>query len=160
MQYSALILPVLDLNRTSRFYKDVLGQNTVLVDESTVCLECGVQFKQSKILKQKSAVCLRFETEKLDTFAQINGKIIRNRSMEELQDTVILYDPDGYKILVCESLYSVACRQFLGGNSIKQTAVMLSCPIENVRVWYKRFWDEMRTEPSDAILYDTCIYSV
>jgi len=176
MRYGSTLLTVKDMDRSVRFYCNVLGLRVVHDFGSNVTLTGGISLQtedswmfmigQEHLGYGGNDAELYFEETDFDGFIErLDGMDIRyvHRTIEHRwgQRVVRIYDPDKHIIEIGEDLRSV-CRRFLGrGMNSHQIAERMDVPVEFIRSCLAR--DRLETErlilrpwgPADAHdLYD------
>lgn len=151
MKYTSTLIAVKDMERSKRFYYDVLGLNVISDFGANVTLAGGIALqtidtwkdfihkKSEEIVFQNNAVEMYFEEDDIDTFV---SKLSAFEDLEYVhplfehpwgQRVVRFYDPDRHIIEVGENIVMVV-RKFIGsGLSVQETAVRMDVPVDYVQ---------------------------
>ena len=148
MKYKSTLIAVKDMDKSRRFYHDVLGLEVTADFGANVTLEGGLVLQtldtwQSFIRTQSvtlphNAGELYFEEEDMDAFCE-RLKAFDISYVHELfehrwgQRVIRFYDPDGHIIEVGESLETVIRRFVDAGLTAEQTAHRMDVPLDFVR---------------------------
>jgi len=148
MKYTGTLIAVRDMERSKRFYHDVLGLEAAADFGANVTLEGGVVLQTcdtwqafiegEPVVLPNHAGELYFEEEHMDEFCS-HLKSFDIRYVHELlehrwgQRVVRFYDPDGHVIEVGERLDAVILRFMEQGLSPEETAVRMDIPLAFVR---------------------------
>ncbi len=151
MRYTATLLAVRDMERSKRFYYEVLGLEIVADFGANVTLTGGIALQtvdtwagflnraNDEIVFKNNAAELYFEEDQIDEFAArlaaTPGIAYVHPLLEHPwgQRVVRFYDPDGHIIKVEENM-SIVVRRFLdSGLSVKETAVRMDVPKDYVQ---------------------------
>jgi len=148
MKFQGTLISVTDMERSKRFYRDVLSLNITADFGANVTLDGGiflqtlVSWKEfirtDQITFQNNACELYFEEADMDAFAE-HLKAFDIAYIHPLfehrwgQRVVRFYDPDRHIIEVGEAL-PVVVRRFLSqGLTAEETAVRMDVPLEYVQ---------------------------
>lgn len=151
MRYTATLLGVRDMERSKRFYYEVLGLEVVADFGANVTLTGGIALQTAdtwakfihktydEIVFQNNAAELYFEEDRIDGFAAKLAAMPDLAYVHPLlehpwgQRVVRFYDPDGHMIEVGENM-AIVVRRFLdSGLSVKETAVRMDVPEDYVQ---------------------------
>lgn len=151
MRYTATLLAVRDMERSKRFYYEILGLEVVTDFGANVTLTGGIALQTAdtwskfvrktndEIIFQSNAAELYFEEDRIDDFAAklaaAPGIAYVHPLLEHPwgQRVVRFYDPDGHIIEVGENM-AIVVRRFLdSGLSVKETAARMDVPEDYVR---------------------------
>lgn len=148
MKFQGALVAVTDMERSKRFYRDVLGLNITADFGANVTLDGGI-FLQSldswaefirtdRIIFQNNAFELYFEEADIDAFAEhLKGYDIAyvHPLFEHRwgQRVVRFYDPDRHVIEVGEALSAVVRRFLSQGLTAGETARRMDVPLDYVR---------------------------
>jgi len=151
MRYTATLLAVRDMERSKRFYYEVLGLEVVADFGANVTLTGGIALQtvdtwagflnraNDEIVFKNNAAELYFEEDQIDEFAArlaaTPGIAYVHPLLEHPwgQRVVRFYDPDGHIIEVGENI-AIVVRRFLdSGLSVKETAVRMDVPEDYVQ---------------------------
>jgi catechol 2,3-dioxygenase-like lactoylglutathione lyase family enzyme len=151
MKYICTLIAVEDMERSKRFYRDVMGLEVVSDFGANVVLTGGlalqtidtwiefIQNPESGVILQNNASELYFEEDDLDAFIEklkaMEGIEFVHPILEHSwgQRVVRFYDPDKHIIEVGESMDKVIRRFIDGGLSPEETAVRMDVPADFVR---------------------------
>lgn len=151
MKFIAPMLVVSDMERSKRFYRDVLGLRVTMDFGANVTLTGGFSLqteeswrgfiRREDIFYGGNSMEVYFEESDFDAFI---GKLAAIPGIEYLhpaeesswgQRAVRFYDPDRHIIEVGESIKDV-CRRFLAsGMTAAQAAARMDVPEKLVRAW-------------------------
>ncbi|WP_400225639.1 VOC family protein [Methanomethylophilus alvi] len=147
MRFVGTLVAVKDMERSRRFYKDVLGLGAVSDFGANVTLEGGIFLQtmdtwktfigKTDISLPDNAGELYFEESDFDAFCghleHMDVKYV-HRPVEHTwgQRAVRLYDPDGHMIEVGEELDSVILRFIRNGMTAEETASRMDIPLKTV----------------------------
>lgn len=151
MKFKNPLLVVTDMERSKKFYKEVLGLRVIMDFGANVTLTGGLclQTKETwqefihaegdEILFGGKNMEIYFEEDDFDAFAE---KLQKMETIDYVhpviehrwgQRAVRFYDPDKHIIEVAENLKSV-CRRFLeSGMTEEETAVRMDVPLKFVK---------------------------
>ena len=151
MKYSATLLVVEDIDRSRKFYCDVLGLHVTADFGANITLTGGISLQTKKSWMkfiQKPEKEIRFWGNDAEIYFEeddLTAFVEKLRSFEEIalihnivehdwgQRAIRFYDPDGHVIEVSESMKFV-CRRFLQqGLSIEETAKQSQMPVRFVK---------------------------
>ncbi|MDV3428596.1 MAG: VOC family protein [Bacillota bacterium] len=148
MKYISTLIAVADMEKSKKWYADVLGLEVVADFGANVTLAGGVVLqtldtwkefiRTDNILLPNNAYELYFEEESMDDFWK-HLKSFDICYVHELfehrwgQRAVRFYDPDKHIIEVGEKLDVVIKRFILQGMSVEETAVRMDIPVDFVR---------------------------
>ena len=151
MRYTATLLAVRDMERSKRFYYEVMGLEVVADFGANVTLTGGIALQtvdtwakfirraNNEIIFQSNAAELYFEEDRIDDFA---AKLAATPNLVYVhpllehswgQRVVRFYDPDGHIIEVGENIALVVRRFLDSGLSVKETAVRMDVPEDYVQ---------------------------
>ena len=151
MKYTSTLIAVKDIERSKRFYYDVLGLDVISDFGANVTLTGGIALqtidtwidfihkKSEEVVFQNNAIELYFEEDDIDTFV---SKLSVFKELEYVhplfehpwgQRVVRFYDPDKHIIEVGENMTMVVRKFIESGLSIQQTAVRMDVPLDYVR---------------------------
>lgn len=147
MKYAGTLIAVKDMEKSRRFYRDVLGLGTAADFGANVALDGGVFLqtldswksfiRTDKVILPNNAAELYFEEEDMDAFCE-RLKEFDIRYVHELfehpwgQRVVRFYDPDGHIIEVGEKMDAVVRRFAESGLSAEETAERMDVPLDFV----------------------------
>ena len=149
MKYTSTLLAVNDMEKSKRFYYDVLGLDVTSDFGANVTLAGGISLqtidtwkgfiKSEEVVFQNNAVELYFEEDDIDSFV---SKLSHFKDLEYIhslfehpwgQRVVRFYDPDKHIIEVGENMVMVV-RKFIGsGLSVQETAIRMDVPVDYVQ---------------------------
>lgn len=148
MKYKSTLLAVKDMEKSKKFYKDVLGLRVILDFGENVTLTGGIAlqsidswkgFIEGKDILLKSNSCeLYFEEDNFDAFIEklrgINNIEYVHETKEHPwgQRVVRIYDCDGHIIEVGENMKNVVKRFEKSGLTANQIAERMDVPIKYV----------------------------
>lgn len=147
MKYTSTMIVVKDIEKSKRFYRDVLGMEITADFGASVTLDNAVALQtldtwKAFIGKDQIAFCsncaeLYFEEDNIESFCSRLNKfdICYVHEMVEHswgQRAVRFYDPDKHIVEVAESLNAVCKRFFSSGMTAKQIAKRMDVPEEFV----------------------------
>ena len=148
MKFTSTLIAVSDLEKSKRFYQDVLGLDIIADFGANVTLTGGVvlqtletwkQFinkNEEQIIFKNNSMELYFEEDDMDKFIEKLNKFKDIVFVHELiehswgQRVVRLYDPDMHVIEVGENIKMVVKRFIQSGLSIEETAVRMDVSVE------------------------------
>ncbi|MBR5429557.1 MAG: VOC family protein [Firmicutes bacterium] len=147
MRYTGTLIAVEDMERSKRFYHDVLGLEATADFGANVTLDGGLFLqtrdtwasfiRTDRIVLPHNAGELYFEEENIEEFCER----LRNCGVRYVhepvehpwgQRVVRFYDPDGHIIEVGEKLEAVVGRFLAGGLTVSETARRMDVPEEYV----------------------------
>lgn len=148
MQYKGTLIAISDMEKSKKFYQDLLGMNVIGDFGANVQLENGL-FSETKdtweniiankeIKPDHNAGELYFETQDMDAFL----KLLEMFQIEYVhepkehswgQRAVRFYDPDHHMIEVAEDLVMVMMRFADSGMSVEEVAVRMDVPVSYVK---------------------------
>jgi catechol 2,3-dioxygenase-like lactoylglutathione lyase family enzyme len=152
--FHSVVLFVKDLEKSKKFYTEVLGQEVEYDFGNNIGLKGGISLwkimadhvisrsgKHSRI-KATKAFEIYFETDDLNTFQEIIVKQklnILHDLMEEPwgQRTIRFYDPDNNLIEVGETLATFVTRMAISGMNPVEISAKTTIPVEIVRALLK-----------------------
>ena len=149
-QFHSVVLFVKDLQKSKKFYTEVLGQEVEYDFGNNIGLKDGISLwkimpdhvislsRKHSRTKATKAYEIYFETNDIDTFQEI---IVRHKLnilhdlMEEPwgQRTIRFYDPDNNLIEVGETLGTFVTRMAKSGMMPEEISVKTTIPVEIVR---------------------------
>lgn len=151
MKYTSTLIAVKDMEKSKRFYYDVLGLNVISDFGANVTLAGGIALqtidtwkdfihkRSDEIVFQNNAVELYFEEDNIDTFVSKLTSFVDLEYVHSLfehpwgQRVVRFYDPDKHIIEVGENMVMVV-RKFIGsGLSVQETATRMDVPVDYVQ---------------------------
>lgn len=147
MEYRSTLLAVSDMERSKRFYREVLGLEATADYGANVVLTGGISLQTleswtsllgtDRVTLPNRAGELYFETEDVGAFWQTlqeKGVALAHPLVEQRwgQRAVRFYDPDGHLLEVGESLETVIRRFAAQGLSPRQTALRMEVPLAMV----------------------------
>ena len=153
MKYSSTLIAVADMEKSRRFYHDVLGQEVVADFGANVALDGGIALqtmdtwtsfiRTDKVVLPNNAGELYFEEEDMDAFCEHLKQfdICYVHPLFEHrwgQRVVRFYDPDKHIIEVGEKLDAVILRFVEQGLSAEETAARMDIPVEFVTACLKK----------------------
>lgn len=155
MRYCNTLIAVKDMERSLKFYKDLFCQEVTIDLGWCKTLTCGITlqehfdkiagFEEDTMKYRPNTMELYFETENFEAFIDLLERYPDVERLHEpktypwLQRGIHIFDPSGHLIEVAESMYSVACRQFVQGKSIEETAKLTQHPLNVVQEWFKEY---------------------
>ena len=147
MNYITTLIAVKNMEKSKKFYRDVLGLNVVTDLGSNVTLDGGLVLqtldswksfiRTDEVILPNNAVELYFEEEDFDEFL----KHLKSFDIEYVhevfehrwgQRVVRFYDLDNHIIEVGEKIDSVVCRFIKNGLSVEETAKRMDVPLDFV----------------------------
>ena len=147
MNYITTLIAVKNMEKSKKFYRDVLGLNVVTDLGSNVILDGGLVLqtfdswksfiRTDEVILPNNAVELYFEEEDFDEFL----KHLKSFDIEYVheafehpwgQRVVRFYDLDNHIIEVGEKIDSVVCRFIKNGLSVEETAKRMDVPLDFV----------------------------
>lgn len=148
LKYTSTLIAVADMEKSKRFYYDVLGLEIVADFGDNVILDGGIALqtmntwktfiRTDNVVLPNNAGELYFEEEDMDTFCDRLKKfdICYVHPLFEHrwgQRVVRFYDPDKHIIEVGEKLDAVILRFMEDGLSAEETAARMDIPVDFVR---------------------------
>lgn len=151
MKYEGTMIVVKDIERSKRFYQEVLGLEVVKDFGANVTLTGGVilqtlntwkgfiQKQDSQILFENNAAELYFEEDEMDAFLEKLQKIPNIEYVNPVieyswgQRVVRFYDPDKHIIEVGENMTLFVRNLFGDGLSVDEIAAKMDVPVDFVR---------------------------
>lgn len=151
MKFVSPLIAVSDLEKSKRFYHDVLGLEVVNDFGANVLLTGGINLQTKDtwatfIQKQSYEIAfggnaseLYFDEDDFDSFIQrldgLQDIQYLHRVLEHSwgQRAVRFYDPDRHIIEVGENIAMVVRRFLDGGRSIEETAVRMDVPVDFIK---------------------------
>ncbi|MDS0525222.1 VOC family protein [Clostridium sp. SHJSY1] len=151
MKFMSPLIAVSDMEKSKKFYKDVLGLEVIVDFGANVTLTGGIclQTKDSWIgfiNKQDDDIHFDSNTGELyfeeDNFDEFINKISSKKDVEYLhpiiehswgQRVIRFYDPDMHIIEVGENIVIVVRRFLNSGLSIEETAKRMDVPVDYVK---------------------------
>ena len=148
MKFTSTLIAVSDLEKSKKFYHDVLGLDIISDFGANVTLTGGVvlqtletwkQFinkNEEQIIFKNNSMELYFEEDDMDKFIEKLNKFKDIVFVHELiehswgQRVVRFYDPDMHVIEVGENIKMVVKRFIQSGLSIEETAVRMDVSVE------------------------------
>jgi catechol 2,3-dioxygenase-like lactoylglutathione lyase family enzyme len=148
MQYKGTLIAISDMEKSKKFYRDLLGMQVVGDFGANVQLENGL-FLQTKetwenfiankeIKLDHNAGELYFETQDMDGFLKLL-EIFQVEYVDEPKEhswgqiVVRFYDPDHHMIEVAEELVMVMKRFVESGMSVEEVAVRMDVPVSYIK---------------------------
>ncbi len=147
MKYTSTLIAVGDMDRSKRFYREVMGLSVAADFGANVTLEGGITLQMldtwksfigsERVVLPNNACELYFEEEDVDAFcARLKGFDISyvHGLLEHRwgQRVVRFYDPDGHVIEVGEKMSAVVRRFAESGLSPERTAERMDVPLDYV----------------------------
>ena len=147
MEYRGVLIAVRDMEKSRRFYRDVLGLQAVQDFGANVALEGGIflqtldswreLIRTDGVALPNHAGELYFEEEDLpgfcDRMAAFGVRLVHPQMEHRWGQRVVrFYDPDGHIIEVGEKMDAVVRRFADGGLSPEQTAERMDVPLDFV----------------------------
>lgn len=151
MKYEGTLIVVKDIERSKRFYQEVLGLEVVKDFGANVTLTGGVilqtlntwkgfiQKQDSQILFENNAAELYFEEDEMDAFLEKLQQILNIEYVNPVieyswgQRVVRFYDPDKHIIEVGENMTLFVRNLFSDGLSVDEIAAKMDVPVDFVR---------------------------
>ncbi len=149
MKFSGALVAVTDLERSRKFYEEVLGQKVVMDLGWNLCFTGGfsIQLNFAQLMGIDEGTVkygnhdaeLYFEEEDFDAFTEhlktCEGveHVHEPKKYEWQQRVIRLYDPDKHIIEIGESMAAIARRYLKEGHSIEETAKHIMHPVEFVQ---------------------------
>lgn len=151
MKYEGTMIVVKDIERSKRFYQEVLGLEVVKDFGANVTLTGGVilqtlntwkgfiQKQDSQILFENNAAELYFEEDEMNAFLEKLQKIPNIEYVNPVieyswgQRVVRFYDPDKHIIEVGENMTLFVRNLFGDGLSVDEIAAKMDVPVDFVR---------------------------
>ncbi len=148
MKYTATLIAVKDMEKSKRFYRDVLGCEVICDFGANVTLTGGLSlqtleswenFIDSEVKFGGGDAELYFEDDSLDAFVLKLESLPYIEYVHKLKEhswgqrAVRIYDPDMHIIEVGESLSAVARRFIDGGMSVGEAAKRMDVSEDYVR---------------------------
>ena len=146
-KYTGTLIAVSDMEKSRKFYHDVLGMNVAADFGAIVTLDGGIVLqtldtwksfiKTARVVLPNNAGELYFEAEDMDAFCE-HLKHFDICYVHPLfvhpwgQRVIRFYDPDGHIIEVGEKLDAVILRFIEQGLSAEETAVRMDIPLNFV----------------------------
>jgi catechol 2,3-dioxygenase-like lactoylglutathione lyase family enzyme len=148
MKYKGTLIAVKDMEKSKKFYNDVLSMKVVADFGANVQLDNGLFLQtentwvkyigNKEVQFHHNAGELYFEEQDMDAFLK-NLKDVEVKYVHEPiehswgQRAVRFYDPDHHIIEVGEDIVMVVKRFFNSGMSIEQVAVRMDVPVSYVQ---------------------------
>ena len=147
MKYISTLIAVADMEKSKRFYRDVLGLKVVADFGANVTLDGGLVMqtmdswksfiRTDKVVLPNNAGELYFEDEDIDAFCEHLKKfdigyvhpLFEHRWGQRV---IRFYDPDRHIIEVAEKLDAVIFRFLEQGLSAEETAARMDIPVDLV----------------------------
>lgn len=155
MKYCTTLIAVKDMEKSLQFYRELFGQEVTVDLGWNKTLACGLSlqehfdelagFQADAMTYRPNTMELYFETEDFDAFIALLNQFPDVERLHEpktfpwLQRGIRIFDPDGHLIEVSESMYSVACRQFVQGKDVEETARLTQHPVHVAEKWFKEY---------------------
>ncbi|MDE7164478.1 MAG: glyoxalase/bleomycin resistance/dioxygenase family protein [Clostridiales bacterium] len=152
MKYCNTLIAVKDMNKSIDFYNTLFGQDVIVDLGWCKTLTCGLTLQEhfdeiagfpiDSMRYRSNTMELYFETDDFDAFIELLNKYPNIERLHEaktypwLQRGIHIFDPNGHLIEVAESMYSVACKLFVQGKNVEQTATAIMHPVDVVEKWY------------------------
>ena len=151
MKYEGTMIVVKDIERSKRFYQEVLGLEVVKDFGANVTLTGGVilqtlntwkgfiQKQDSQILFENNAAELYFEEDEMDAFLEKLQQIPHIEYVNPVieyswgQRVVRFYDPDKHIIEVGENMTLFVRNLFGDGLSVDEIVAKMDVPVDFVR---------------------------
>lgn len=148
MKFTSTLIAVSDLEKSKKFYHDVLGLDIIADFGANVTLTGGVVLQtletwkkfinkdEEQIIFKNNSMELYFEEDDMDKFIEKLNKFKDIVFVHELiehswgQRVVRFYDPDMHVIEVGENIKMVVKRFIQSGLSIEETAVRMDVSVE------------------------------
>ncbi|MGM9530989.1 VOC family protein [Intestinibacter sp.] len=148
MKFTSTLIAVSDLEKSKKFYQDVLGLDIIADFGANVTLTGGVVLQtletwkkfinkdEEQIVFNNNSMELYFEEDDMDKFIEKLNKFKDIVFVHELiehswgQRVVRFYDPDMHVIEVGENIKMVVKRFIQSGLSIEETAVRMDVSVE------------------------------
>lgn len=148
MKFTSTLIAVSDLEKSKKFYQDVLGLDIIADFGANVTLTGGVVLQtletwkqfinkdEDQILFKNNSMELYFEEDDMDKFIEKLNEFKDIVLVHELtqhswgQRAVRFYDPDMHIIEVGENISMVVKRFIQSGLSIEETAVRMDVSVE------------------------------
>ena len=148
MKFTSTLIAVSDLEKSKKFYHDVLGLDIIADFGANVTLTGGVVLQtletwkkfinkdEEQIIFKNNSMELYFEEDDIDKFIEKLNKFKDIVFVHELiehswgQRVVRFYDPDMHVIEVGENIKMVVKRFIQSGLSIEETAVRMDVSVE------------------------------
>lgn len=151
MKYTGTLIAVKDMEKSKRFYHDVLGLNVIedfganvtltggIVLQTSDSWKCFIHKRDDEINFGNNTCELYFEEDDMDTFA---AKLTNIKNIEYVhplfeyswgQRVVRFYDLDKHIIEVGENINTVIKRFINSGLSVEKTAVRMDVPIDYIK---------------------------
>lgn len=152
MKYISILIAVSDIEKSKKFYQDVLGLQITEDFGENVTLNNGISLqtiktwkefiKKEEVMFQNNACELYFEEDNIDTFVEHLKKFdieYIHRLMEHSwgQRGIRFYDLDRHIIEVSESLSAVIERFLLEGLSMEEIAIRMDISPKYVEAYKK-----------------------
>lgn len=154
MKYVSTLIAVKDMEKSKKFYHDVLGLKVIADFGANVTLTGGIALqtvetwkgfinkKESEVIYGSNAYELYFEEDDMDSFInKLNSfkDIVYVHSLIEHswgQRVVRFYDLDKHIIEVGENIKIVIKRFLDSGLSVEETAVRMDVPVDYIKSTY------------------------
>ncbi len=151
MMYKGTLIAVKDMEKSKKFYFDILGLEVVGDFGANVMLSGGLSLQtaeswikfirktENEIIYKNNAMELYFEVEDIDDFANKLSSFSEISYLHQIlehswgQRAVRFYDPDGHIIEVAENIISVVRRFVESGFTAEETAVRMDVPVDYVK---------------------------
>lgn len=149
MQYGCTLIAVTDMERSRRFYQDVLGREVISDFGANVTLTGNIALQTWETWKEfihernisfgGNAFELYFEEDDIDGFMEKLNSMPKIEFVHPLlkhswgQRVVRFYDPDHHIIEVGENMDIVIKRFLQSGLSVEETAKRMDVPVEYVQ---------------------------
>lgn len=151
MKYISTLIAVKDIEKSKKFYYDVLGLEVIADFGANVILSGGIALQTAdtwksfinkndyEIVFKNNASELYFEEDDIEAFIE---KLNNKKDIEYIhpllehswgQRAVRFYDLDGHIIEVGESLKVVVKKFIDSGMSVEQTAMRMDVPVEYIK---------------------------
>ena len=149
MQYGCTLIAVTDMERSRRFYQDVLGREVISDFGANVTLTGNIALQTWETWKEfihernisfgGNAFELYFEEDDIDGFMEKLNSMPKIEFVHPLlehswgQRVVRFYDPDHHIIEVGENMDIVIKRFLQSGLSVEETAKRMDVPVKYVQ---------------------------
>ncbi len=149
MKYGGTLIAVTDMERSKRFYHDVLGLEVILDVGANVTLTGNIALQTKETWKEfihgkdvsfgGNAFELYFEEDDIDGFVEKLNGMSETEFVHPLlehswgQRAIRFYDPDRHIIEVGENMDIVLKRFLQSGLTVEETAKRMDVPVEYIQ---------------------------
>ena len=137
LKFKFPVLAVNDMEKSIKFYEDIVGDRVVDSYDGYVHFKGGYALEQIPDAEMDAGeVSLCFEEDDLDAFAAYLKELNMEEEIEEMpngQRCMFLIDPDYHSIQVYESMETAIRKMLKSGMTVEQVSEKSQYPIEYVK---------------------------